>query len=84
MTMKRGQRICPACQKPGRLLPAVRNSKALLIKRYQCQSCHWGGLMFRPFKHQSRMGFYLTLMALLGLILVAMAGVYKLLMLLPD
>ena len=84
MTMKRVQRICPACQKSGRLLPALRNSKALLVKRYHCQSCHWEGLMFRPFKRQSRTGFYFTILALVGLCVVALAGVYKLLLLLPD
>lgn len=82
--MKRGQRICPACNKAGRLLPAVRNSKALLIKRYHCQSCHWEGPMFRPLKRQTRLGYYFTLLVLIGFGLVALAGVYKLLLLLPD
>lgn len=40
--------------------------------------------MFRPLKRQTRLGYYFTLLVLIGFGLVALAGVYKLLLLLPD
>lgn len=84
MITTRGPRVCPSCNKAGRLLPVSKSARSLLLRTYHCQSCHWQGMMFRPFKKQSRLGFYITLALLLVFVLGALALALTLLNRLPE
>jgi hypothetical protein len=84
MSVFSGPRICPACGKKGRILPVNKTATNPFLRKYHCQSCHWQGLMFRAVKNQSRPGFYLSMGAIAGLLLLLVAALYKLLQMLPE
>ncbi len=84
MITTHGPRYCPGCEKPGRLLPVSKTVTNPLFRKYHCQSCHWQGIMLRPFKKQSRAGFYAFVGFLLLLLVVAGVGLLELLKMLPE
>jgi hypothetical protein len=84
MITVKGPRVCPACGKAGRLLPVSKTANNPLFRSYRCQSCHWQGVMFRPFKKQSRVGFYATLFVLIGFVAAGLVLALALLDRLPE
>lgn len=84
MITTHGPRVCPACNKAGRLLPVSKTGGNPLFRTYRCQSCHWQGTIFRPFKKQSRAGFYLTVLLLIAVVSSGLAFAIRLLDQLPD
>lgn len=84
MSVTKGPRICPSCNKPGKLLPVERNGGNLVFRRYYCQSCYWTGTTFRFIKKQSRPAYYLTLFFFLSVVTAIILGLVELLTFLPD
>ncbi|MDT7924567.1 MAG: hypothetical protein RRA60_07310 [Chlorobiota bacterium] len=81
-------RRCPRCKTVGRMYRShARNvferwmklfSPTLVL--YRCHHCNWRGYMFRRFKQQSRLAFWLTLLGgAAGVVLGIVAGAWLLL-----